>query len=279
MRKLAFFLPLLAGCSGSATALPDAVETHLPRLACRFDPATAGRIEGQVRWDGERPQVDPLVYHPIRIGLTPKFARQREFANPHAPAIAPDGGVARAVVYLRGVDPERARPWPHPAVQVRLRGQQIQVNSPVARRGDSIEVMSEDPRFHFVYADGAACFGLPLPQPGSALSRRLNRPGHVELSSGASCFWMRGHIFVDDHPYYCWTDEEGRFSLEQVPPGTYQVIAWLPNWREKERHFNPETAEVTRLYYQPAVQVKQPVSLGADEVLRVDFRFHAALFD
>ena len=31
-----------------------------------------------------------------------------------------------------------------------------------------------------------------------------------------------------DNPYYAITDEEGNFSIEDIPPGTYKVVAWHP---------------------------------------------------
>ena len=31
-----------------------------------------------------------------------------------------------------------------------------------------------------------------------------------------------------NNPYYAITDEEGNFSIENIPPGTYKVIAWHP---------------------------------------------------
>ncbi len=31
-----------------------------------------------------------------------------------------------------------------------------------------------------------------------------------------------------DNPYYAVSDEEGRFSIKDIPPGTYKVVAWHP---------------------------------------------------
>ena len=31
-----------------------------------------------------------------------------------------------------------------------------------------------------------------------------------------------------DNPYYAISDEEGEFTLKDVPPGTYDVLAWHP---------------------------------------------------
>ena len=31
-----------------------------------------------------------------------------------------------------------------------------------------------------------------------------------------------------DNPYYAITNEKGNFSIKDIPPGTYKVIAWHP---------------------------------------------------
>jgi hypothetical protein len=37
---------------------------------------------------------------------------------------------------------------------------------------------------------------------------------------------MSAFILVFSHRYFAVTDDEGRYHLDNVPPGTYTVIAW-----------------------------------------------------
>jgi hypothetical protein len=39
---------------------------------------------------------------------------------------------------------------------------------------------------------------------------------------------MESWAMAVNNPYYALTDENGKFSLEQVPPGTYQLVVWHP---------------------------------------------------
>lgn len=40
--------------------------------------------------------------------------------------------------------------------------------------------------------------------------------------------FMQNWLYVVDHPYFAMTDKEGRFHIDQVPPGTYTLLAWHP---------------------------------------------------
>jgi hypothetical protein len=38
--------------------------------------------------------------------------------------------------------------------------------------------------------------------------------------------WMRAWIWELDHPYFATTGEDGHFTIKDVPPGTYTLVAW-----------------------------------------------------
>jgi hypothetical protein len=63
--------------------------------------------------------------------------------------------------------------------------------------------------------------------------------------------WMGAWVAVMDHPYFFVTGTDGKFSLAQVPPGTYEVEAW----HEK---LGTQTASVT---------------IAGDEKQEVNFKF------
>ncbi len=37
---------------------------------------------------------------------------------------------------------------------------------------------------------------------------------------------MNAFILVFSHPFFAITDVEGRYRIDNVPPGNYNVIAW-----------------------------------------------------
>lgn len=37
---------------------------------------------------------------------------------------------------------------------------------------------------------------------------------------------MSGYILVFSHPFFAVTDDEGKYSIGSVPPGTYNLLVW-----------------------------------------------------
>jgi hypothetical protein len=65
--------------------------------------------------------------------------------------------------------------------------------------------------------------------------------------------WMKGYLFVFDHPFYAVTSKDGRFSLQGLPPGTYTIGAWQELYGTRE----------------------QTVTIGTKQSANLDFSFRA----
>jgi Polysaccharide lyase family 4, domain II len=88
---------------------------------------------------------------------------------------------------------------------------------------------TDDPVLHTfdVHASvgGKELFHMGLHEKGSSVTKKIPKAGLMELS----CYvhpWQRAYIYVFDHPYAAITDEKGRFTIKDIPPGTYAVEAW-----------------------------------------------------
>jgi hypothetical protein len=267
----------LAGCSEALP--PEDDRPTLPVSGSRFDPVSCGTIRGQVVWQGEIARVPPLVVLPNPLA-GPVFQKRQTRANPNAPAIDVwTRGVQSAVVFLRGVDAEAGKPWDLAPVRVEQRDCQFRVfqgeeSSQVGflRRGDPVEMVSRDSYFHALRASGSTFFSLMFPDPDQPLSRQLYDRGVVELSSAAGYYWMRGYLFIDDHPYYARTDVTGHFELTRVPPGRYDLVCWLPSWIKARSERDPEMGVISRLFFQPPLEQVQPVALRPGETVTTVFQ-------
>ena len=193
------------------------------------------------------------------------------------PVIAPDGGVGGAVVYLRGVDAGVARTWELPPVTVEMHDERPMIrqgdgppaNVGFVRRGDEITIISRQPIYHSLRARGAAFWTVTLPDADRPRTRRLDQPGVVELSSGVLYYWMHGYVWVCEHPYYAATDSAGRWTLTGVPPGEYDLVVWLPDWRTVRQERDPETGFIARYVFRPPIEVTRHVTVRVNETVAV----------
>lgn len=279
-----FVIALIAGCDYSARPLYDLEPASEPSVVepDRFEAASTGTIRGRVLWSGALPDVPPFesvipkAGEPVSRILRP---------NPNVHDIN-DLGVAGAVIFLRGVDPRAARPWDHPPVRIELSDEQIAIrqgqetlsNIGIIRLGESFEAVAVEPGFHGLRGRGDDFFTHQFPDTNRPPSRKPPRKGIIELSSSAQHFWQRAYLFVDDHPYYTRTGRDGSFSLSAVPPGDYEVVCWLPNWKEAGRDRDPESSRISRLRYGPPVEESCSVQLDVRAEAVVEFTLCADRF-
>jgi Polysaccharide lyase family 4, domain II len=274
----------VAGCreeTDVAPTPPVAVENR----ASSFDAAATGAIEGRVVWKGPLPEVPSFEVHAYLDYLNAKRLRG-EKPNPHTPRIDEnDRGIGEVLIRLDRIDPAHSKPWPHAPASVEMLADGLFIRQGkehqrigIVQRGAEVAFVRRDAEFHIVRARGAAFFSLPFVAADRPTTRRLDRSGLVELSEGAGVYWRRAYLAVMDHPYAALTNRSGRFLLDGVPAGTYRLTAWLPNWHVERHEHEPETAIINRIYFAPAVEQEQTVTVTAGQSTAADFAFALTQF-
>jgi hypothetical protein len=275
---------LLGGCTEPPCPTNDAAARD-SCLAQAFDPAATGTIRGRVCWEGAVPitestEVRVLAYH---NALHKNPVRHQ---TPHIPRVnAANDGVADAVVFLRGIDPCRSKPWDHADVRIEFRDRQMcmsqgdqPTNAGFIRRGDKVVMINHDADFHALRGRGANFFTLPLIKAEQPATETLRQSGVVELFDAAGYYWLHAHLLVVEHPYYARTDANGNFALENVPAGDYEVVGWLPSWIVTRKEIDPETAVVVRQAWAAPQEQRQPVKVQAGQTESLTFRWSQEMF-
>ena len=139
---------------------------------------------------------------------------------PHGP---PD---RRSVVYL---DPAPraafdAREEPRPRMDQRNETFVPHVLPIVA--GTTVDFPNSDQTYHNVFSlSKTKTFDLGRYAVGRYKSVRFDRPGIVRVFCDIHSH-MSAFILVFSHRYFSVADSDGTYRLENVPPGTYNVVAW-----------------------------------------------------
>lgn len=230
-----------------------------------------GSISGTVRWSGPLPHAlaFPITKDPQICDPDSKKTTDLERL-----VVGPQGGIANTVVYLKDISSGKALDLP---VQRRHLDQKHCRYIPhilLVAQNDTLSMVSSDATLHTIHMDGAATFNLPFPFPDRVNTRTMPTPGLVNLRCNGGHVWMNAEMFVVPHPYYAVTDENGSFELTNVPPGTYQIVAWHEGWNllGKEQAYDVLTERsVQRPVFSEPKTWEKPVTVNPNQAVTVDF--------
>ena len=92
--------------------------------------------------------------------------------------------------------------------------------------GTTVDFPNSDRFYHNVFSlSKTKSFDLGRYAVGRTKSIRFDRPGIVRVFCDIHSH-MSAFILVFGHPFFAVTDDEGQYRIDDVPPGTYNVIAW-----------------------------------------------------
>ncbi len=170
-----------------------------------------GAVEGSVRWKSGAGVAWPAGCDATRV----------------ARAAAP---VAGAIVYLDGIRSGRAVPYAMALVKT---GGVAEVTScailPATQLAGPLptQLVVENSDRHPVRLHHERPGGVTTAEldPGGRTQLAIERVGETRLWDGVRApAW----IVAQAHPYYVVTGDDGRFVLDEVPPGTWGLVVWYP---------------------------------------------------
>jgi plastocyanin len=92
--------------------------------------------------------------------------------------------------------------------------------------GTTVDFPNSDKFYHNVFSlSKTRSFDLGRYAAGHSRTVRFDRAGIVRVFCDIHSH-MNAFILVFSHPFFALTDVEGRYRIDNVPPGTYGVVAW-----------------------------------------------------
>ena len=92
--------------------------------------------------------------------------------------------------------------------------------------GTVVDFPNSDRIFHNVFSlSKTRPFDLGRYAAGRSKAVTFDRPGIVRVFCDIHSH-MNAFILVFSHPFFAVTDEEGRYRIDNVPSGSYTIVAW-----------------------------------------------------
>jgi hypothetical protein len=185
--------------------------------------SNGGTIQGVVKLAGAAPAIAPIV-----------VTKNQDYCGDSIPnplfLVGKDGGLQNVEVFLKDVTTGKALPTDPIAISLVNSHCMFSPRVQGAAVGQQIKISSEDPVLHNTHPQNnetnATIYNIALPYKGFSVTKPLPaNPQLIRVKCDAH-EWMRAWIWEFDQPYFATTGDDGKFTIKDVPPGTYTLVAW-----------------------------------------------------
>jgi plastocyanin len=216
---------VLACGGGSQSTSSEPGAPAAPSGGEKVDTATASDVKGTVTLDGTAPKNDAIKMNadPVCVKENPTQQFQETYT------VGSDGkSLANVFVYVK--DGLGNYAYDPPTEQARIDQKNCRYHPHVfgMRVGQPLEILNSDPTLHNIHAlpknnkefnNGQPVQGMKMTHTFTA--KEVMVPFKCDVHG-----WMNAYVGVLDHPYFATTDQDGKFEIKTLPPGTYTIEAW-----------------------------------------------------
>ncbi|HVS15167.1 MAG TPA: carboxypeptidase regulatory-like domain-containing protein [Thermoanaerobaculia bacterium] len=219
-------------------------------LAAAGPSLAAGKITGTIKYEGRVPNLRPLS-----MDADPACAAKH--TGPVKPELLVLGeGDTLANVMVRVIEGLPGGDYPAPPKPAVLdqKGCQYTPHVMGVVTGQQFKVLNSDGLLHNVHSLSQANppFNKAMPATVTEADYTFAKEERFRIKCDVHP-WMGAFVTVMDHPFFGVSGNDGKFTIDGLPPGTYTIEAW----HEFER-FPAQTATVT---------------IAGDETKTADFTF------
>ncbi len=189
----------------------------------------AGEVTGRVKYIGKAPKAKRL-----RMDADPVCAAShKEAAKAESFIVDADGNLANVIVYLKGISYSGKVP-----TEPKTLDQNGCVYSPHViglQAGQPLKILNSDATMHNIHGLPKVNreFNFGMPKSLKEKSVTFDKAEDVFVVKCDVHPWMKSYAQVFDHPYFAVTGSDGLFSINNVPDGTYEAVAWQEKFGSK----------------------------------------------
>jgi plastocyanin len=231
--------------TATTTASGTTAAAAAPAAAVSADAAT---LTGAVKLLAAAPKMPP-----IPMGADPYCQSQHPTpATDEEVVVGPAGELANVFVYVKDI--KGSFPPPSTPVVLDQKGCQYHPHVGAVMVGQPLEIKNSDNTLHNVHAmpNVNSQFNEGQPVQGMTSDKKFEKPEITPFKVKCDVHgWMKSWWAVMPHPYYAVSQMNGQFTIPNLPPGTYTLVAWHEKYGQQE----------------------QQITVGAKESKAVNFSF------
>lgn len=187
-------------------------------------PAFGAKITGTIVYEGKVPNLKA-----INMDADPNCAnKHKEPVKVELLVLGKGQTMANVFVYVKSGVPNKSYPVPSEPVTLEQLGCTYVPHVFGIRAGQTLKVLNEDGTLHNVHVmpDKNRVTNIAMPKTKRTATTVFEKP---EFMFPIKCDvhpWMNAYAAVMSHPYFDTTAEDGKFTIDGLEPGTYEIEAW-----------------------------------------------------
>jgi hypothetical protein len=216
-------------------------------------------LKGTVNFKGTVPPDETIV-----ISTDTEYCGKEQKAGKY---LISDARIKNVVVWIEGI--EKGKAVPKKQVDVAIINCRAVPHVNIGFVGGEYVFRNDDKILHTVQSklglayqkkvsarpleDGASIYNLALPKTGFEVKKPIKKwhritedTGFIQIRSNTHN-WIRGYIFIFDHPYAAVTDAKGSFEMDSLPPGEYVLKAWHEGFGMQEQNIKVKSGEALEI--------------------------------
>jgi len=193
--------------------------------------AYGASISGTITYDGDAPK-----FRPIKMDADPIcLEKNPEKVFPETLVLGDEMTMANVFVQITKGIPKKDFPVPEEPVIITQAGCKYSPHVLGVQAGQPVKFLNPDGTLHNVHAmpNVNPEFNLAMPKFRKETSKVFEKPEPIFTIKGDVHPWMGAWIAVLPHPFFDVTETDGKFMIEGLPPGTYEIEAWHEKLKTK----------------------------------------------
>lgn len=201
-----------------------------------IQPVSAASITGKAIYKGKVPKL-----RDIKMGADPVcLTKHSDRVFPKTIMLGPNKEMKNVFLHIVEGLPKKKYPVPTEPIVLTQAGCMYEPAVFGVMAGQPIRILNPDGTLHNVHAlpKKNKEFNLAMPKFRKETTKSFDIP---EFMFPIKCDvhpWMVTWVTVTDHPYFATTDEDGTFTIDNLPAGTYILEAW-------QQRLDPQRVTVT----------------------------------